>query len=194
MRDTNRHVSVVQLRCRSHNLMTQTGLIPVERIERAIYLIRGEKVMLDRDLAALYGVETRILKRAVRRNLDRFPKDFMFVLDPTEFRNWRSQFVISNSERQGLRYPPMAFTEHGILMLSSVLNSKRATQVNIEIMRAFVRIRQMLASNVEFSWRLEELESKYDRQFKVVFDALRQIMTPTRRRPSRIGFRQSDEV
>ena len=173
--------------------MTQSGLIPVERIERAIYLIRGEKVMLDRDLAVLYGVETRILKRAVRRNIDRFPKDFMFVLNATEFKNWRSQFVISNSERQGLRHPPMAFTEHGILMLSSVLNSKRATQVNIEIMRAFVRLRQMIASNVEFSRRLDELESKYDRQFKVVFDALRQIMTPTRTKHSRIGFRRSDD-
>lgn len=170
--------------------MIQTGLIPVERIERAIYLIRGEKVMLDRDLSALYGVETRALKQAVRRNIDRFPKDFMFVLNATEFRNWRSQFVISNSERQGLRYPPMAFTEHGILMLSSVLNSKRAIQVNIEIMRAFVRLRQLLASNVEFSTRLDELESKYDRQFKVVFDALRQIMTPTRAKQSRIGFRR----
>src|SRR6185503_14781774 len=169
-------------------------LIPVERIERAIYLIRGEKVMLDRDLAALYGVETRILKRAVRRNLDRFPNDFMFVLSAAEFRNWRSQFVISNSERQGLRHPPMAFTEHGILMLSSVLNSQRAIQVNIEIMRAFVRLRQMLASNVEFSQRLDELESKYDHQFKAVFDALRQLMTPTPARQTRIGFRQSDEA
>jgi len=175
-------------------LMTESGLIPVERIERAIYLIRGEKVMLDRDLAALYGVETRILKRAVRRNSDRFPKDFMFVLDETEFKNWRSQFVTSNSERQGLRYPPMAFTEHGILMLSSVLNSKRAIQDNIEIMRAFVRLRQMLASNVEFSRRLDELESKYDRQFKAVFDALRQVMTPRPARQTRIGFRQSDEA
>ena len=193
VRDTNRHVSVLPLSWPPLNLMTQTGLIPVERIERAIYLIRGEKVMLDRDLAALYGVETKVLKRAVRRNIDRFPNDFMFVLNATEFRNWRSQFVISNSDRRGLRHSPMAFTEHGILMLSSVLNSKRATQVNIEIMRAFVRLRQMLASNVEYSRRLDELESKYDRQFKVVFDALRQIMTPTRAKQPRIGFRQSNE-
>ena len=118
----------------------------------------------------------------------------MFVLDATEFKNWRSQIVISNSARMGLRYPPMAFTEHGILMLSSVLKSKRAIQVNIEIMRAFVRLRQMLASNVEFSRRLDELESKYDRQFKAVFDALRQLMTPGPTRQSRIGFRPSDEV
>ena len=102
--------------------------------------------------------------------------------------------MTSNSERMGLRHPPMAFTEHGILMLSSVLNSQRAIQVNIEIMRAFVRLRQMLASNVEFSQRLDELESKYDRQFKAVFDALRQLMTPTPARQTRIGFRQSDEA
>lgn len=169
--------------------MTQSGLIPVERIEHAIYLIRGEKVMLDRDLAALYGVETKVLKQAVRRNIDRFPKDFMFVLDPTEFRNWRSQFVTSNSARMGLRHPPMAFTEHGILMLSSVLKSKRAVQVNIEIMRAFVRLRQMLTSNAELSRRLDELENKYDRQFKVVFDAIRQLMTPVSKSQKEIGFR-----
>ena len=105
--------------------MSKTGLIPIERIEKAIYLVRGEKVMLDRDLAALYGVATKILKQAVRRNLDRFPSDFMFVLNPTEFQNWRSQFVTSKADRKGLRYAPFAFTEHGILMLSSVLNSDR---------------------------------------------------------------------
>lgn len=171
------------------NLMTQSGLIPVERIEQAIYFIRGEKVMLDRDLAALYGVETKVLKQAVRRNIYRFPKDFMFVLDASEFKNWRSQFVTSNSTRMGLRHPPMAFTEHGILMLSSVLKSKRAIQVNIEIMRAFVRLRQILASNVELSRRLDELESKYDRQFKVVFDTLRQLMAPTPQSQKQIGFR-----
>ncbi len=170
--------------------MTQSGLIPAERIEQAIYLIRGEKVMLDRDLAALYGVETKVLKQAVRRNLDRFPVDFMFVLNATEFQNWRSQFVTSKTDRMGLRYPPMAFTEHGILMLSTVLNSKRAVHVNIEIMRAFVRLRQMLASNSDLSRRLDELENKYDRQFKVVFDAIRQLMAPTSSRPKQIGFRK----
>ncbi len=171
--------------------MTQSDLIPIERIERAIYLIRGEKVMLDRDLAALYGVETKVLKRAVRRNIDRFPPDFMFVLDAVEFRNWRSQFVTSNSDRLGLRHPPMAFTEHGILMLSSILNSKRAIHVNIEIMRAFVRLRQMLATNTKLSRRLDELENKYDRQFKVVFDAIRQLMTPAAATQKQIGFRPS---
>ena len=169
--------------------MTQLTLIPTERIEKAIYLIRGEKVMLDRDLAGLYGVVTKALKQAVRRNRDRFPEDFMFVLNPAEFQDWRSQFVTSKADRKGLRYPPMAFTEHGILMLSSVLNSQRAIQVNIEIVRAFVRLRQMLASNAELSRRLDELESKYDRQFKVVFDAIRKLMTPAPSNRKQIGFR-----
>jgi hypothetical protein len=167
----------------------RSSLIPVERIEKAIYLIRGEKVMLDRDLASLYAVATKELKQAVRRNLDRFPNDFMFVLDPAEFQDWRSQFVTSKADRKGLRYAPMAFTEHGILMLSSVLNSNRAVQVNIEIMRSFVRLRQMLASNVELSRRLDDLESKYDRQFNVVFDAIRQLMSPPRHDRKQIGFR-----
>lgn len=169
--------------------MSNTDLISIERIEKSIYLIRGEKVMLDRDLAVLYGVETHVLKQAVRRNKERFPEDFMFVLNPTEFRNWRSQFVISKADRTGLRYPPMAFTEQGVAMLSSVLRSKRAVKVNIEIMRAFVKLRQMLASNAELSRRLNELESKYDKQFKIVFDAIRQLMaTPIRNRKA-IGFR-----
>ena len=169
--------------------MKQSSLIPIERIERAIYLIRGEKVMLDRDLAALYGLATKALKQAVRRNLDRFPDDFMFVLDTNEFRNWRSQFVTSKADQKGLRYAPMAFTEHGILMLSSVLNSDRAVQVNIEIMRAFVNLRRMLASNVELAGKLKDLESKYDRQFKVVFDAIRRLMSPPPSTRKPIGFR-----
>ncbi len=163
-------------------------LIPVERIERVIYLIRGEKVILDRDLAELYEVSTKALKQAVRRNITRFPSDFMFVLDQAEFQNWRSQFVTSNSVRQGLRYAPMAFTEHGILMLSTVLNSERAIQVNIEVMRAFVRFRQLLASDAELSHRLNDLERKYDRQFKIVFTAIRQLLTPPSRGRKLIGF------
>ena len=115
--------------------------VPVERVENAILLIRGEKVMLDRDRAALYHIPTRVLKQAVRRNIDRFPDDFMFVLDKSEFEAWRSQFVTSKSDRKGLRYPPMAFTEQGVAMLSSVLNSQRAVQVNITVMRTFVRLR-----------------------------------------------------
>ena len=128
--------------------MTQSALISTERIEKAIYLIRGEKVMLDRDLAGLYGVATKALKQAVRRNRDRFPEDFMFVLNPAEFQDWRSQFVTSKADRKGLRYPPMAFTEHGILMLSSVLNSQRAIQVNIEIVRAAVQEESSIAVGV----------------------------------------------
>jgi ORF6N domain-containing protein len=169
--------------------LKNTNLIPIERIQNGIYVIRGEKVMLDRDLATLYGVATKVLKQAVRRNLARFPRDFMFVLSPVEFRNWRSQFVTSKEDRKGLRYAPMAFTEHGILMLSTVLNSERAIQVNIEIMRAFVRLREMLASDTALSRRLDELERKYDRQFKVVFDAVRQLISPTVRTRKQIGFR-----
>ena len=170
-------------------MTTQSGLIPAERIANSIYFIRGERVMLDRDLAALYGVETKMLKRAVRRNADRFPEDFMFVLNPTEFRNWRCQFGTSNEDRMGLRYPPMAFTEHGILMLSSVLNSKRAVQVNIEIMRAFVKLRRILASNVELSRRLDKLEQKYDHHFKIVVGAIRSLMAPAPKKQKQIGFR-----
>lgn len=167
----------------------ETILIPVERIERVIYLVRGEKVMLDRDLAALYGVPTKVLKQAVKRNLARFPSDFMFVLTAAEFQNWRSQFVTSKADRKGLRYPPMAFTEHGILMLSTVLTSERAIRVNIEIMRAFVKLRQMIASDSQLSRRLEELERKYDRQFKVVFETIRQLITPRTATRKEIGFR-----
>jgi hypothetical protein len=169
--------------------MRNTELISIEKIEKCIYLIRGEKVMLDRDLAALYGVGTHVLKQAVRRNKDRFPEDFMFVLDQTEFRDWRSQFVISKADKIGLRHAPMAFTEQGVAMLSSVLRSKRAVKVNIDIMRAFVKLRQLLASNAELSRRLGELEGKYDRQFKIVFDAIRQLMTPPVRERKSIGFR-----
>jgi hypothetical protein len=144
--------------------------------------------MFDRDLAALYGVTTSALKQAVRRNSERFPHDFMFVLSQSEFDDWRSQIVISNSDRKGLRYAPMAFTEQGVAMLSSVLRSKRAIFVNVEIMRSFVRLRQMLVSNTELARKLEELEGKYDRQFKVVFDAIRQLMSPPLPRRKQIGF------
>jgi|GEM_PF-705742 len=149
-------------------------LIPAERIENGILLLRGHKVMLDRDLAALYGVPTKVLKQAVKRNLDRFPDDFMFVLDGAELVNWRSQFVTSNSDRMGLRHAPMAFTEHGVAMLSSVLNCPRAIQVNISIMRAFAQLRALLATHVDLARKLEELEKKYDAQFRVVFDARRE--------------------
>jgi len=162
--------------------------IPAERIESKILLLRGQKVILDRDLAALYGVPTKALKQAVKRNIARFPDDFMFVLDGEEFANWRSQFVTSNSDRMGLRHAPMAFTEHGIAMLSSVLNSERAIQVNIAIMRAFAQLRALLATHADLARKLEELEKKYDAQFRVVFDALRQLMNPPVPPRKQIGF------
>jgi len=166
--------------------MAKSALIPVERIQRAIYLIRGEKVMLDRDLAELYDVETRVLNQAVRRNRDRFPSDFMFELTREEIVGI-SQIVTSSTLKFSKRVT--AFTEQGVAMLSGVLNSKRAVHVNIEIMRAFVRLRQMLTSNAELSQRLERLESKYDRQFKVVFDAIRKLMEPAPAGRKQIGFR-----
>ena len=177
--------------------MKTTGLVPIERIERNIYLIRGEKVMLDRDLASLYGVTTKAFNQAVKRHLDRFPEDFMFELTMEEARNWwagviaprlRSQNV-TLKRGQHIKYRPHAFTEHGILMLSSVLNSNRAIQVNIQIMRSFVKLRQMLGSNIELARKLEKLEGEYDRQFKVVFQAIRQLMTPRRTKSKEIGFR-----
>jgi len=166
----------------------KTFIIPAERIERSIYLLRGQRVMLSTHLAVLYGVEVRVLVQAVKRNLERFPKDFMFQLTRTEFANLKSQFVISSWG--GLRRAaPYAFTEQGVAMLSSVLRSKRAVQVNIEIMRAFVRLRQMLASHRDLARRLDALEKKYDAQFKVVFDALRELMSPPAGRRRAIGFR-----
>jgi phage regulator Rha-like protein len=164
-------------------------LVSPERIERSILLIRGHKVILDADLAALYGVETKQLIRAVKRNLPRFPDDFMFQLKEEEFENLRFHFGTS-SQWGGRRYAPYAFTEQGVAMLSSVLRSKRAIQVNIEIMRAFVRLRQILASNKELAKRLDELEKKYDAQFKIVFDAIRQLMAPPEPEPQkrRMGF------
>lgn len=160
-------------------------LIPVEVIERKIYLIRGHKVMIDRELAELYGVETRILNQAVRRNLKRFPSDFMFSLTREEIMNL-SQIVISSS----IKHAPnvFVFTEQGVAMLSSVLNSERAVQVNIAIMRAFVTLREMIASHKDLAKRLDDLEKKYDAQFKVVFDAIRQLMTPPEPKKRRIGF------
>jgi hypothetical protein len=164
------------------------SLIPAERIERSILLIRGQKVMLDRDLAELYGVETRILVQAVKRNLRRFPPDFMFQLSPQELEDWRSQFVMSNpAAKMGLRRRPYAFTEQGVAMLSSVLHSDRAVDVNIAIMRAFVRLRGMLASHADLARRLDESERKYDRQFAVVFHAIRELMKPPTK-PKELGY------
>jgi hypothetical protein len=160
-------------------------IVRVERIEKSILQVRGLKVMLDRDLAELYGVETRVLNQAVRRNAGRFPPDFMFKLTRDEITRI-SQLVISSN----LKFSKSvhAFTQEGVAMLSSVLNSPRAIRVNIEIMRAFVRLRRMLASHVELARKLEALEKKYDAQFKVVFDAIRPLMAPAERPPKKIGF------
>ncbi len=146
--------------------------------------------MLDADLAALYGVDTKVFVQAVRRNVDRFPADFMFQLTKQEFDNLRSQFVTSSWG--GRRYPPYAFTEQGVAMLSSVLRSKRAIRVNVEIMRAFVQLRRMLASHADLARKLSALEKKYDEQFKVVFDAIRELMVPPEpKKKGEIGFSPS---
>ena len=175
----------------------RTGaVIPLERITHSIILIRGQKVMLDIDLARLYGVETKTLNRAIRRNIDRFPEDFMFQLTTQEYADLRRHLGSSNLRYQigtsswgGRRHLPYAFTEQGVAMLSSVLRSKRAVQVNVEIMRAFVRLRQMLATHAGLARKLLALEKRYDAQFRVVFDAIRGLMTPPEPKKKRpIGF------
>jgi hypothetical protein len=163
-------------------------VVPLERITESILWLRGQKVMLSHDLGVLYGVETKVLIQAVKRNAERFPDDFIFQLTKQEVANLKSQFVTSSwgGARRAL---PYAFTEQGVAMLSSVLRSPRAVQVNIEIMRTFVRLRQLLTSNVELARKLAALESKYDAQFKMVFDAIRELMKPPepiKKRP--IGF------
>jgi ORF6N domain len=173
---------------RKETHMSKTHLISIEKIEKAIYFIRGEKVMLDRDLAHLYEVETKTLNRAVKRNLQRFPLDFMFQLTEDEAEILRCQIGTSSKGHGGRRYLPYVFTEQGVAMLSSVLNSERAISVNIEIMRAFVKLRQLLASNTELARRLDKLEGKYDKQFKIVFDAIRKLMATPARDRKEIGF------
>ena len=173
-------------------------LIPVSSflshdiIERKIYFIRGKKVMIDRDLAVLYGVETGHLNQAVSRNLNRFPPDFMFQLNSREFKNLISQFGISSWG--GIRKKPRVFTEHGILMLSSVLNSPRAVQVNIQIMRTFTRLREYILSHARLQKKMKALEEKYDTQFRAVFEAIRELEGPLKRKRKRtIGFHMNEE-
>lgn len=162
--------------------------ISAETIECKIFLVRGHKVMLDSDLAALYGVPTKILVQAVKRNARRFPTDFMFQMKNQEVADLRSQFVTSRLEHGGRRYDPYAFTEQGIAMLSSVLNSDRAIEVNIQIMRAFVKLREMITSHKDLANRLDDIEKKYDGQFRVVFDAIRELMIPPEEDKRKIGF------
>jgi phage regulator Rha-like protein len=153
--------------------------LPDELVMNKIYMIRNQKVMLDRDLAELYGVQTKVLKQSVKRNLHRFPDDFMFELTETEFINWRSQFVTSNSDKMGLRYKPFCFTEQGVAMLSSVLNSEKAITVNIQIIRIFTKIRQVLMDNTEIRLIIEELKKKTDNNTKnieVVFQYLDELL------------------
>ena len=170
------------------------------RIERAILLVRGKKVILDAEIAVLYGVPTKALVRAVKRNAERFPSDFMFQLDRKEMAVLRYQFGTSKlaptsvrERRGGRRYRAYACTEQGVAMLFGVLKSQRAVRVNVEIVRAFVRLRRMLASNAELARKLEALEQKYDGHFKVAFDAIRRLMAPARSQARPIGFRQQGE-
>jgi phage regulator Rha-like protein len=164
--------------------------ILTEHIERNILLIRGHRVMLDTDLAILYGVPTKRLNEQVRRNKKRFPSDFMFQLTAEEVERLRSQFATSKPGRgQHRKYRPYVFTEQGVAMLSSVLHSERAIQVNIAIMRAFVQLREMIGSNKGLARRLNELEKKYDSQFRVVFEAIRALMTEPELKTKRIGFK-----
>jgi len=145
--------------------------------------------MIDRDIAQLYGVETKVLKQAVKRNIERFPKDFMFQLTKAELENWRSQIVTSNSDKMGLRYSPFVFTEQGVAMLSSVLKSKRAILVNIQIIRTFTKLREMVSKNELLGRKLEAMEKRYDQQFKVVFDAIRKLLVTEESPKEEIGFR-----
>lgn len=169
--------------------MAKNELGSTVQIEQAIVLLRRHRVMLDSDLASLYGVETKALNQAVQRNLERFPADFMFRLTSEEAQVLRSQLVTLDGGRgRHRKYLPYAFTEQGVAMLSSVLRSPRAVQVNIEIMRAFVRLRLLLQGNAELARKLDVLEKKYDAQFRVVFDAIRELMTPAVTPRRRIGF------
>jgi phage regulator Rha-like protein len=168
--------------------MKRNALVPTVAIQQRIFFIRGQKVMLDVHLAEVYRVATKNLNKAVRRNKDRFPGDFMLQLTKEEFNSLRFHFGTSNAGKGGRRYLPYAFTEQGIAMLSSVLHGRRAAQVNIEIMRAFVKLRELLATHKDLARKLEELERKYDAQFRVVFDAIRRIIQPPDKPKRRIGF------
>jgi len=167
--------------------VSKVPAVTLRNLEHRILLLRGLKVMLSSDLATLYEVEARVLNQAVKRNLDRFPEDFMFALTQEEYANLKSQFVTS-SWGGARRAPPYAFTEQGVAMLSSVLRSPRAVQVNIAVMRAFVKLREMMASHRELADKLKLMEKKYDAQFRAVFDAIRELMEPPDKPKNKIGF------
>lgn len=170
--------------------------IPDEAIINKIYLIRGQKVMIDRDLAELYRVETKRLKEAVRRNIERFPDDFMFVLTDAEFQNWRTQFATSKSDMIGLRYSPFCFTEQGVTMLSCILNSQRAVDTNIRIIRVFTKMREMLLTHKDILLKLEQFEkqvAKNSEDIQLIFKALKQFLNPPQESRRQIGFKPNNE-
>lgn len=172
----------------------QLIIVPDERIEQKIFLMRGKKVMFDRDLAELYGVETKVLNQAVKRNKKRFPIDFMFQLSISEMEIWQSQFsrsqIVTLKQGQNIKYSSYVFTEQGVAMLSSVLNSERAIHVNIQIMRTFTKLREMIAGNHDLRIKIEQMEKKYDKKFKIVFDTLRQLLDDGKNKTVRkIGFK-----
>ncbi len=170
------------------------SITPAEKIESRILLIRGQKVMLDADIAELYGVETKVLNQAVRRNIERFPEDFMFQLTDQEAATLRSQFVTSKRGRGGRRYRPYAFTEHGAVMLASVLNSPVAVEASIQVVRAFIRLREILATHKELAKKLIELEGRieaHDEGITALFEAIRQLMEPPGKPQRKIGFRSA---
>ena len=172
------------------------AIIPIDVIQQKIYLMRGQKVMLDRDLAELYYVETRALNQAVRRNINRFPDDFMFQLSQEEIENWKSQIVISNKERMGLRKRPYAFTEHGVIMLANVLNSPRAAQASIQVVRAFIKLREIFSRHKELASKLNQLERKIeknDKEINVIFQTIRALMAPPEKKQRNIGFKREKE-
>jgi len=176
--------------------MSKSVTTPDEVVISKIYLIRNQKVMLSIDLAELYQVETKRLNEQVKRNIDRFPEDFMFQLNKEEWELLRSQFATSKKNRGGRRYAPLAFTEHGVLMLSSVLNSERAIQVNIQIMRIYSKLKGMIMDHKDILLKLERLEgkvSKHDEDFKVVFDYLKELLNPKTEPMRKIGFKQKKE-
>ncbi len=189
--------AVVNLGEKGSQMTKKNTLVPMERIEQKIFLIRGQKVMVDADLAELYGVGTKVLNQAVKRNKDRFPEDFMFQLTGEEEESLRSQFVTSNVGRGGRRYLPFAFTEHGAVMLASVLNSPQAIEVSVFVVRAFVQLREVLATHTELAHKLNELERKvgaHDEAIKSLVTAIRQLMQPPPPKRRRIGFQVAGET
>ena len=172
-------------------------LLADEVIMNKIYVLRGQKVIIDRDIAALYGVETKVLKQAVKRNRDRFPEDFMFVMTKKEFENWRSQFVTSNNgDKMGLRYSPFCFSEQGVTMLACILNSERAITINIQIIRIFTKLREMIVTHKDILLKLDQLERKvtgHDENIQMIFETIKQMLNPPVAPRKRIGFRRNDE-